>query len=244
VVTGGGSGIGRGTALLLARQGCDVAIVDRDENGARDAVEELRREGLTAISSTADVGDEAAVAAALAEVRDQLGDVDILVNNAGIARDDDLVDMSTSDWDDVVATHLRGAFLLCRGVVPAMRAQGWGRIVNISSISALAHAGRANYIAAKAGLEAFTKALAHETAADGVTVNAVGPGVVVTGMTALGAERQGITLEERVEAMRRTIPVGRVGTPYDIARAVAFFTDEEADYVTGQVIYVSGGPDG
>jgi NAD(P)-dependent dehydrogenase (short-subunit alcohol dehydrogenase family) len=124
------------------------------------------------------------------------------------------------DADDVVATHLRGAFLLCRAVVPAMRAQGWGRIANISGISALAHAGRANYVAAKAGLEGFTRALAHETAGDGVTVNAVGPGV--TGMTALGAERRGRTFEEHVEALRQTVPVGRVGTPYDIARAVAF----------------------
>lgn len=244
MVTGGGSGIGRGVALHLARQGHDLAIVDRDEDGAQDTVQELRQEGLTAIGCTADVGDEAAVAAALDEVRTQLGDVDILVNNAGIARDADVVDLTTADWDDVVATHLRGAFLLCRAVVPAMQAQGWGRIVNISSISALAHSGRANYVAAKAGIEGFTRALAHETAGDGVTVNAVGPGVVVTGMTALGAERRGRTLEEHVEALRQTVPVGRVGTPYDIARAVAFFTDEEADFVTGQVLYVSGGPHG
>ncbi len=168
----------------------------------------------------------------------------MLVNNAGFSRDGSAVDMPTDDWDDVMATHLRGSFLLARAVLPAMQRAGWGRIVNISSISALAHAGRANYVAAKAGLEGLTRALAHEVAGDGITVNAVGPGVVVTGMTERGARRLDRTLEEHVEILRQTVAVGRVGTPHDIARAVAFFTAEDADFVTGQVIYVSGGPHG
>jgi len=182
--------------------------------------------------------------ARVAQVSDQLGQIEILVNNAGFARDATVVDMATGDWEDVINTHLRGTFLYSRAVLPGMRDAGWGRIVNISSISALAHAGRANYVAAKAGIEAFTKALAHEEADHGITANAIGPGVVVTGMTAFGAQRLGRSLDEHVEALRLTVPVGRVGTPYDIARTVAFFADDAADFITGQILYVSGGPHG
>jgi 3-oxoacyl-[acyl-carrier protein] reductase len=207
-------------------------------------VDEIVSTGGRAVAVTADVSDEATVAAAVRAANDQLGDVGILVNNAGFARDSDAVEMSTPDWDDVIATHLRGAFLLSRAVLPSMKSARWGRVVNISSISARAHAGRANYVAAKSGLEGLTRALAHEVAAEGITVNAVGPGVVVTGMTAQGAALRGRTIAEHVEALRQTVPVGRVGTPFDIARAVAFFTDEDADFITGQVLYVSGGPHG
>jgi 3-oxoacyl-[acyl-carrier protein] reductase len=244
LVTGAASGIGRGIARHFAGEGHAVAVLDRDADGARRVVDEIEAEGGRAIAVPADVSDEVAVQDAVRRVEDRLGSVEILVNNAGFARDGEATELSTQDWDDVVATHLRGAFLLCRAVLPGMRASRWGRIVNISSISALAHAGRPNYVAAKAGLEGLTRALAHEVAGEGVTVNAVGPGVVVTGMTESGAARRGRTLEEHVELLRQTVPVGRVGTPHDIARAVAFFAAEDADFVTGQVLYVSGGPHG
>ncbi len=244
LVTGAGSGIGRGTARHLASLGHRVAVLDRDPATAAETVAQIAGDGGQALAVAADVADEAAVREAIASVRDELGEVEILVNNAGFARDGDVTDLSTEDWDAVVAVHLRGTFLTTRGVLPAMRAARWGRVVNVSSISALAHGGRANYVAAKAGIEAFTKALAHEVAAEGITANAVGPGVVVTGMTEHGARRRGRSLEEHVEALRQTVPVGRVGTPYDIARAVAFFADEDAGFVTGQVLYVSGGPHG
>jgi 3-oxoacyl-[acyl-carrier protein] reductase len=244
LVTGAASGIGRGVATYLAELGHPVAVLDRDGPGGEAVAGEIVSSGGRAIAVAADVAVEGEVLAAVRRVEDELGEVAVLVNNAGFARDSSAVDMATDDWDDVLATHLRGSFLLARAVLPSMQRAGWGRIVNISSISALAHAGRANYVAAKAGLEGLTRALAHEVAGDGITVNAVGPGVVVTGMTERGALRLGRTLEEHVEILRQTVPVGRVGTPHDIARAVAFFTAEDADFVTGQVIYVSGGPHG
>lgn len=244
LVTGAASGIGRGIAQHLAALGHAVAVVDRNEAAAHGVADGILGEGGTAVAVTADVADEESVERAVSAVSVQLGPVGILVNNAGFARDGVAVEMSTQDWDDVVATHLRGTFLVARAVLGPMQAAGWGRIVNISSISALAHAGRANYVAAKAGIEAFTKALAHELAGDGITANAVGPGVVVTGMTEAGARRLGRSMAEHVEALRSTVPVGRVGTPADISRAVAFFTHDDADFVTGQVIYVSGGPHG
>ena len=231
-------------ASHLAALGHPVAVLDVDADGARAVAAAITDAGGRAVPVEADVAAEQQVAAGFEEAASTLGPVGILVNNAGFARDADLVEMSTDDWDAVVATHLRGTFLFSRAVLPGMREAGWGRIVNISSISALAHAGRPNYVAAKAGIEALTKALAHEVAAESITVNAIGPGVVVTGMTEAGARRRGRTLDEHVEALRLTVPVGRVGKPHDIARAVAFFTDDEADFVTGQVLYVSGGPHG
>jgi 3-oxoacyl-[acyl-carrier protein] reductase len=244
LVTGAGGGIGRGVALHLAGLGHAVAVLDRDPAAADETVSLVAETGGRALAVPADVAEEQAVTEALAKIREELGDVEILVNNAGFARDGDVTDLSTEDWDAVLGVHLRGTFLTTRGVLPAMQAAGWGRVVNISSISALAHEGRANYVAAKAGIEAFTKAVAHENAARGITANAVAPGVVVTGMTEHGARRRGRSLEEHVEALRQTVPVGRVGTPDDIARAVAFFAAEDADFVTGQVLYVSGGPHG
>jgi 3-oxoacyl-[acyl-carrier protein] reductase len=242
LVTGAASGIGKGIAMHLAGLGHAVGLVDRNHPGA--VADDIHAAGGRAVAVTVDVSDEGQVARSLAEVTDQLGDIEVLVNNAGFARDATVADMDTVAWDDVISTHLRGTFLFSRAVLSGMRNASWGRIVNISSISALAHAGRANYVAAKAGIEAFTKALAHEEAGHGITANAIGPGVVVTGMTELGAQRRGRSLDEHVEALRLTVPVGRVGTPYDIARAVAFFTDDAADFITGQVLYVSGGPHG
>jgi 3-oxoacyl-[acyl-carrier protein] reductase len=244
LVTGAASGIGEGIARHLAGLGHSVAVVDRDAVGAGRVATEIVAAGGRALAVVADVSAEDQVEQAVATATQELGEIGVLVNNAGFVRNVMLADMATADWDDVIATHQRGAFLFTRAVVAGMKRQGWGRIVNISSISALGGPNRASYVSAKAGIEAFTKAVAHELAADGITANAIGPGVVVTGMTAAGAEEAGRTLAEHVEVLGRNVAVGRVGTPYDIARAVAFFTDDEADFITGQVLYVSGTPHG
>ncbi|MEV6242898.1 SDR family oxidoreductase [Lentzea sp. NPDC051838] len=243
LVTGAGSGIGAGTAQSLAALGHRVAVVDRSDR-AHAVAEQINTSGGTAVAVLADISEPDAVTRAVAEVTAALGPVEILVNNAGFARDNPVLDMPLADWDAVMATHLRGAFLMLKAVGPAMRDAGWGRVVNISSISALVDDERANYVAAKAGLEGFTRATALDLAPFGITVNAVGPGVVQTEMTKVSAARAGRTLDEHLEVQRRSIPVGRTGTPHDIARAVLFFAAEDADYVTGQVIYVSGGPHG
>lgn len=230
--------------MHLAGLGHRVAVVDRDGEGATRVAADIEAVGGRALAITADVSDEHQVELAVATAATELGEIGILVNNAGFVRNVMLADMATADWDDVVGTHQRGAFLFTRAVVAGMKRQGWGRIVNISSISALGGLKRASYVSAKAGIEGFTKAVAHELAADGITANAIGPGVVVTGMTAAGAKEAGRTLDEHVAVLGQGVAVGRVGTPYDIARAVAFFTDDEADFITGQVLYVSGTPHG
>ncbi|MET9228447.1 3-oxoacyl-ACP reductase FabG [Lentzea sp. NPDC003310] len=243
LVTGAGSGIGAATAKSLAAQGNRVAVVDRSDQ-AHAVAEEITAAGGTAHPVLADISDPDSVSRAVSDVTSALGPVEILVNNAGFAKDNHVLDMPLEDWDAVVGTVLRGSFLMLKAVGPAMRDAGWGRIVNISSISALVDGERANYVAAKAGLEGFTRATALDLAPHGITVNAVGPGVIPTGMTKVSAARAGRTVEEQLEVRRQGIPRGRVGTPHDIARAVLFFTAEDADFVTGQVIYVSGGPHG
>ncbi|MGC4892865.1 SDR family NAD(P)-dependent oxidoreductase [Micromonospora sp. DT31] len=244
LVTGGGSGIGAGIVSELAAAGYQVAVVDRHEEGASRVAEQVRAAGGSAVPVTADVGDADAVASAVAQVCGHFGTVDVLVNNAGFARDNHILDMPIEDWDSVQSTHLRGSFLMLRAVAPLMSARRWGRVVNISSISALGDDERVNYVAAKAGLEGFTRAAALDLASHGITVNAVGPGVIPTAMTDVSAARAGRSRDEHLAALAAQIPRGRVGTPHDVARAVQFFVAEDADFVTGQVIYVSGGPHG
>lgn len=244
LVTGAGSGIGAGIAGELAARGHRVAVLDRAPESAAEIADQIRHNGGEAIAVCADVSDPDAVTRAVDEVAAALGPVGILVNNAGFAKDNPVLDMPLADWDAVVNTHLRGSFLMLKATAPAMREAGWGRIVNISSISALVDDDRANYVAAKAGLEGLTRAAALDLAPFGITVNAVGPGVVQTAMTEVSAARAGRTLEEHLRVQARSIPRGRIGTPHDIARAVLFFTADDADFVTGQVLYVSGGPHG
>jgi 3-oxoacyl-[acyl-carrier protein] reductase len=242
IVTGAARGIGAASAVRLAAEGRAVAVLDLDESACEDTVKKITAAGGKAFAVGADVSDEVQVEAAVARVAEELGGPVILVNNAGVLRDNLLFKMSAQDWDTVMSVHLRGAFLMSRAVQKYMVDAAFGRIVNLSSSSALGNRGQANYSAAKAGLQGFTKTLAVELGKFGVTANAVAPGFVVTDMTAATAARVGMGFDEFQAAAAGQIPVQRVGRPDDIANAIAFFTGEAAGFVSGQVLYVAGGP--
>ncbi|GAA3726010.1 3-oxoacyl-ACP reductase FabG [Salinactinospora qingdaonensis] len=242
IVTGGARGIGATTARKLAAKGHAVAVVDLNEADAEATAKTITAEGGTAIGLGADVSDSEQVETAVSTVAERLGPPTILVNNAGVLRDNLLFKMSEDDWDTVMQVHLRGAFLMSRAVQGYMTKEGWGRIVNLSSNSALGNRGQANYSTAKAGLQGLTKTLAIELGKFGVTANAVAPGFIITDMTRATAERVGMDYEDFKNAAAANIPVRRVGRPEDVAAAIAFFTDEEAGFVSGQVLYIAGGP--
>ncbi|NES27528.1 SDR family oxidoreductase [Micromonospora terminaliae] len=242
VVTGAARGIGAGVAKRLARDGFAVAVVDLDEGAGEPVADEIRAAGGRALAVGADVADEPAVRAAVDRIAGELGEPTVLVNNAGITRDNLLFKMTADDWDAVVNVHLRGSFLMTRAVQGFMTGAGWGRIVNLSSTSALGNRGQANYAAAKAGLQGFTKTLALELGKFGVTANAIAPGFIETEMTAATAARLAVPFEEFKRAAAAQIPVARTGTPEDIAHAVSFLVSEGAGFVSGQVLYVAGGP--
>ncbi|KUP95824.1 3-oxoacyl-ACP reductase FabG [Thermobifida cellulosilytica] len=242
IVTGAARGIGAATARRLAAEGHAVAVLDLTEESAKATVDAITEAGGRAIAIGADVGDTDQVDAAVKTTAERLGPPTILVNNAGVIRDNLLFKMTDDDWDTVMRVHLRGTFLMSRAAQAYMTEQGWGRIVNLSSSSALGNRGQANYSAAKAGIQGFTKTLAIELGKFGVTVNAVAPGFIATEMTRATAERIGVDFEEFKAARAAEIPVRRVGVPEDIAATVAFLASEEAGYVSGQVIYVAGGP--
>jgi 3-oxoacyl-[acyl-carrier protein] reductase len=241
-VTGAARGIGAATARRLARDGYRVAVLDLSGQDAETTAAAIREAGGESVAVGADVSDEDAVTAAVAQVADTLGPPTVLVNNAGILRDNLLFRMSATDFDDVVRVHLRGAFLVSRAVQAYQVEARWGRVVNLSSTSALGHRGQANYAAAKAGIQGFTRTLAIELGPFGVTVNAVAPGFVETEMTRAVAERLGVPFAELVESEAKAVPVRRVGRPEDVAAAVSFFASQEAGFVSGQVLYVAGGP--
>ncbi|WP_329132193.1 3-oxoacyl-ACP reductase FabG [Streptomyces sp. NBC_00670] len=242
VVTGAARGIGAATAVRLAAEGRAVAVLDLDEAACKDTVEKITAAGGKALAVGCDVSDEAQVAAAVERVVQELGAPTILVNNAGVLRDNLLFKMSVSDWDTVMGVHLRGAFLMSRACQKHMVDAHFGRIVNLSSSSALGNRGQVNYSAAKAGLQGFTKTLAKELGKFGVTANAVAPGFIATEMTKATADRVGMGFDDFKAAAATQIPVARVGEPEDIANAIAFFTGEAAGFVSGQVLYVAGGP--
>ncbi|AHH22323.1 oxidoreductase, SDR family [Nocardia nova SH22a] len=242
VVTGAARGIGAAIATRLAQDGLKVGVLDLDAAHCADTVAAITAAGGQAVALGADVSDEDSVAAAVEQLAEQLGPPTVLVNNAGILRDNLLFKMSVSDWDAVMNVHLRGAFLMSRAVQKYMVDAKWGRIVNMSSSSAQGNRGQVNYSAAKAGLQGFTKTLALELGKFGVTANAIAPGFIVTDMTAATAERVGVPFEDFQKAAASQIPVQRVGRPEDIAHTASFLVSEGAGFVSGQVVYVAGGP--
>ncbi|MFI7006572.1 3-oxoacyl-ACP reductase FabG [Streptomyces sp. NPDC050145] len=244
VVTGAARGIGAGVAQRLAADGLAVAVLDLEESACKPVVERIEAAGGRALAVGVDVSDEPGVQAAVQRIAEELGEPTVLVNNAGIIRDNMLFKMSVADWDAVMNVHLRGSFLMSRAVQGYMTQAGWGRIVNLSSTSALGNKGQANYAAAKAGLQGFTKTLALELGKFGVTANAIAPGFIETEMTAATAERMGVSFDDFRKAVTAQIPVARSGLPEDIANAVSFFAGEGAGFVSGQVLYVAGGPQG
>ncbi|MFC8503601.1 3-oxoacyl-ACP reductase FabG [Pedococcus sp. NPDC057267] len=242
VVSGAARGIGAATALRLAEDGNAVAVLDLDEAACAGTVDAITAAGGRALAVGVDVSKADQVEAAVKRVAEELGAPTILVNNAGIIRDNLIFKMTEEDWDAVMAVHLKGAFLLTRAVQAYMTQEKYGRIVNLSSSSAQGNRGQANYSAAKAGLQGFTKTLAIELGRFGVTANAVAPGFIQTDMTAATAERIGVPFEDFIKHSASQIPVQRVGQPEDIAATISFLCSEEAGFVSGQVIYVAGGP--
>jgi len=242
IVTGSARGIGAATASRLATDGMAVAVLDLDEAACAGTVKEIADAGGRALAVGADVSDGAQVLAAVERVAAELGEPTVLVNNAGVIRDNLLFKMTDDDWDTVMGVHLRGAFQMTRAVQKYMVSQRFGRIVNLSSSSALGNRGQVNYSAAKAGLQGFTKTLAIELGQFGITANAVAPGFIATDMTATTAARIGIGFEDFQKAAAASIPVRRVGTPEDVAHVISFLVSDGAGFVSGQVIYVAGGP--
>jgi 3-oxoacyl-[acyl-carrier protein] reductase len=242
IVTGAARGIGAATAKRLAAEGHAVAVLDLDEGSCAGTVEAIKAQGGRALAVGVDVAKADQVEAAVQRVADELGVPTILVNNAGVIRDNLIFKMTEDDWDTVMSVHLKGSFLMTRAVQAHMTAEKYGRIVNLSSSSAQGNRGQANYSAAKAGLQGFTKTLAIELGRFNVTANAVAPGFIQTDMTRATAERIGVPFEDFIAHSASQIPVQRVGQPEDIAATIAFLTSEEAGFVSGQVIYVAGGP--
>jgi len=242
VVTGAARGIGAATARWLGRDGFAVAVLDLDEAACEAVASGIRDAGGRAVGVGVDVTDAAQVESGVARVADELGPPVVLVNNAGIIRDNLIFRMTEADWDAVMNVHLKGAFLMTKACQAHMTEQRYGRIVNLSSSSAQGNRGQANYSAAKAGLQGFTKTLAIELGKFGITANAVAPGFIQTDMTAATAERIGVPFEDFIAHSASQVPVGRVGQPDDIAATIAFLVSEEAGFVSGQVIYVAGGP--
>ncbi|MGC4876765.1 3-oxoacyl-ACP reductase FabG [Micromonospora sp. DT43] len=242
IVTGAARGIGAATARRLAADGMAVAVVDIEEAATKETVDAIVGAGGRALGVGADVSDRDQVEAAVARVAAELGAPTVLVNNAGVLRDNLLFKMTNADWDTVMGVHLRGAFLFSQAAQQHMVDRKWGRIVNLSSTSALGNRGQANYAAAKAGLQGFTKTLAIELGPFGVTVNAVAPGFIVTDMTAATAARMKVDFEDLQKHAAAEIPVRRPGRPEDVAHTISFLTSEGAGFVSGQVIYVAGGP--
>ncbi|HCJ91618.1 MAG: 3-oxoacyl-ACP reductase FabG [Acidaminococcaceae bacterium] len=236
LVTGASRGIGRSIALMLAARGADIVI---NYAGNTEAAEKTKAEvealGRKAMVIKADVGDTAACEAMMAEAVKEMGKIDILVNNAGITRDGLLMRMKEADWDAVLTTNLKSVYNCTKAVIKYMMKARSGRIVSISSVvGAMGNAGQSNYAAAKAGIMGFTKAVAKEAASRGITVNAIAPGFIETDMTA-------VLPEKVVDNLKAAIPMGRLGAPEDIAKAVAFLVSEDAAYITGQTLHVNGG---
>jgi 3-oxoacyl-[acyl-carrier protein] reductase len=239
VITGAARGIGAGTAKRFADEGAAVAVLDINEEQAQETAAGL---GATnAVGISCNVTDAASVEAAVSRVLDELGGLHVLVNNAGITRDNLLFKLTEEDWDAVMNVHLKGAFLMSKAAQKTFVDQKYGKILNLSSISANGNRGQANYSAAKAGVQGFTRTLALELGPFGVNVNAIAPGFIATEMTDDTARRLKMDVEEFRKLNAEANPVKRVGFPEDIAAAAAFLCSDEASYITGQTLYVDGG---
>jgi 3-oxoacyl-[acyl-carrier protein] reductase len=235
LVTGAAQGIGRVISLELAKAGATLVLVDMNEAKLNETMAELAATGATAAAFTMNVSDQDSIEAGAKAILEKFGKVEILVNNAGVTRDNLMLRMKRADWDLVIGINLTGAFLLTQALLSPMLKNRWGRIVNIASVVGRAgQAGQVNYAASKAGIIGLTKSLAREVASRGITVNAVAPGFIETPMTA-------VLTEEVTKTMLATIPLGRRGTPQDVANAVKFLASDAASYITGHVLDVNGG---
>ncbi|MGH3354094.1 MAG: SDR family NAD(P)-dependent oxidoreductase [Nocardioides sp.] len=242
VITGAARGIGFGVATRFAEEGASVAIIDLDEAAAAESAAKLPlSEGAKSVGIGADVAKAADTEAAVARVVEELGGLHILMNNAGITRDNLLFKMTEDDWDLVMNVHLKGHFLMSKAAQAVFVKQKYGKIINVSSTSATGNRGQANYSAAKAGVQGFTRTLALELGAFGVNVNAIAPGFIATEMTDQTAARLGLDVDEFRKLSADANPVKRVGEPADIAAAAAFLASDESSYITGQTLYVDGG---
>lgn len=242
IITGGARGIGAAIAHRFAADGLAVALIDLDDEGLARTSAEITGAGGAALSIRADVSDEQQVHEAVKRTAEELGAPTVLVNNAGILRDNLIFKMTLDDWDAVMNVHLRGAFLMTRAVQSHMVEAKWGRVISLSSISALGNRGQVNYSAAKAGLQGFTKTVAIELGPFGVTANAIAPGFIASEMTRATAERMGVDFDEFTAGVAAQTPVRRVGVPEDVANVASFLASDGAGFVSGQVIYVAGGP--
>jgi 3-oxoacyl-[acyl-carrier protein] reductase len=242
VITGAARGIGFGTAQRFAAEGASVALLDLDESSAQDAAGRIETVGdAKAVGIGCDVVDGAAAEAAVQRVVDELGGIHVLVNNAGITRDNLLFKMTEEDWDLVMNVHLKGAFNMTKAAQKHFVEQRYGKILNLSSVSALGNRGQANYSAAKMGVQGFTRTLGIELGPFGINANAIAPGFIATEMTDATAARVKMSVEDFRAAAAESNPVKRVGFPEDIAAAAAFLCSDEASYITGQTLYVDGG---
>ena len=241
-MTGAGRGIGEATARRFAREGARVCLTDVGAEGVTTTARQLVEEGMDAFAVRVDVTSHSEVENAVSGVVNRYGRLDILVNNAGVTKDSLIYKMTDEDWRTVMNVHLTGTFFCSRAAQKYMVENNYGRIINVSSTSALGNRGQANYAAAKAGIQGFTKTLAVELGRYSITANAVAPGFIETEMTRDTAARLGVDFDDFVAKRVQSIPIGRSGWPEDVAAAILYFASEEASFVSGQVLYVAGGP--
>ena len=243
VVTGGARGIGLAVGRRFARAGDNVLLLDRDPSVESAGADLARETGTTSCGYVCDVTDAPGVDAMFDQIAETYGSVDVLINNAGVLRDNLVHKMSEGDWDTVIGVHLKGAFLCSRAAQRYMVPSRYGKIVNLSSTSSLGNRGQLNYSTAKAGLQGFTRTLSLELGRFNINVNCIAPGFIDTEMTRSAAERQGISTEDYKAMKAEKIAIRRVGVPEDIGNVAYFLANDEASFVNGQVIYVSGGPE-